>query len=439
MSGTILENLSGKKLSILVSILLICQLICFLVGGLIGKFIIIVWLMNAAYARPVSLYTNKNVSNFRSNSTGSGQCTNHPGHHLPWRARITQRHNQMAIFTRRRPMQDYYAQWHRWTWFEDGQPNCVCLSSKMCGCYWAVGVESHWCCLLLLQMPLPREGKVLDYSRWQQNLIGILQADLTHQNEVLMQPHAVASIDARLAYRNKGDPDNAWKYYASSLEQRSLDCTAENVRLHAHIRSSWFADHSINQLNIIYLFRLQTNIFTRARPYRCLNWALCITITICWTFVCRSIRNEEWISTLAIYTMFIWRLFTRMVVSQKFGWHWRPYFCRASYSLCIGSGIVCISWRESPCWSSICSSIWAAHWHFWIVWFTIHSIHAPHNIQLFFAFFLYSAHWISDIVVWYAVHAVVGRHSTRNFLCNAAFVLARICRWAYADSGHSCR
>lgn len=32
MPGTILENLSGRKLSVLVSILLVCQLTCFLVG-----------------------------------------------------------------------------------------------------------------------------------------------------------------------------------------------------------------------------------------------------------------------------------------------------------------------------------------------------------------------------------------------------------------------
>lgn len=41
MAGTILENLSGKKLSILVGTLLICQVICFLIGGLIGNFSII--------------------------------------------------------------------------------------------------------------------------------------------------------------------------------------------------------------------------------------------------------------------------------------------------------------------------------------------------------------------------------------------------------------
>lgn len=39
MAGTILENLSGKKLSILVGTLLVCQVVCFLIGGLIGKLI----------------------------------------------------------------------------------------------------------------------------------------------------------------------------------------------------------------------------------------------------------------------------------------------------------------------------------------------------------------------------------------------------------------
>lgn len=34
--GVILENLSGKKLFVLVSLLLLCQLACFLIGGLVG-------------------------------------------------------------------------------------------------------------------------------------------------------------------------------------------------------------------------------------------------------------------------------------------------------------------------------------------------------------------------------------------------------------------
>lgn len=78
-------------------------------------------------------------------------------------------------------------------------------------------------------MPLPREGKVLDYSRWQQNLIGILQTDIAYNENVMLESQTTVTIDARLAYRNKGDKDNDWKHYASSLEQRELDCTGENV------------------------------------------------------------------------------------------------------------------------------------------------------------------------------------------------------------------
>lgn len=80
-------------------------------------------------------------------------------------------------------------------------------------------------------MPLPREGKVLDYSRWQQNLIGILQTHISYNDDVMMDPHATVTIDARLAYRNKGDRDGDWKHYASSLEQRELDCSGDNVSI----------------------------------------------------------------------------------------------------------------------------------------------------------------------------------------------------------------
>lgn len=47
MTGTILENLSTKKLSILVVSLLVCQFVCFLIGGLIGwYFCLFLWRYN---------------------------------------------------------------------------------------------------------------------------------------------------------------------------------------------------------------------------------------------------------------------------------------------------------------------------------------------------------------------------------------------------------
>lgn len=78
-------------------------------------------------------------------------------------------------------------------------------------------------------MPLPREGKILDYSRWQQNLIGILHTDIAYNENVMLEPQAIVTLDTRLAYRNKGDADGDWKHYSSSIEQRELDCSGDNV------------------------------------------------------------------------------------------------------------------------------------------------------------------------------------------------------------------
>lgn len=78
------------------------------------------------------------------------------------------------------------------------------------------------------QMPVPKENTILDYSRWQQNLIGMLHFDIKYHSQTEMQPRTKIAIDARLAYRNKGDKETDWKLYASSLEKRNLDCTIES-------------------------------------------------------------------------------------------------------------------------------------------------------------------------------------------------------------------
>ena len=104
--------------------------------------------------------------------------------------------------------------------------------------------------LNLLQLPIPRGGIELDYSRWMQNLIGILQIDVTFFkgkifNRVfslyfccnfidfieweLMEPRVPVTIDARLGYRNKGDPEDEWKEYATSTESRTMDCSPPEV------------------------------------------------------------------------------------------------------------------------------------------------------------------------------------------------------------------
>ncbi|XP_031626580.1 protein wntless [Contarinia nasturtii] len=174
MAGTILENLSGKKLSILVGTLLVCQVICFLIGGLIAPVPASVQTILGTVCKDIPGSFNDTTKWVYSR--GLGQCET-----------IQQ---------------------------TDLERHDVRLANQI---------------VFVFQMPLPREGKVLDYSRWQQNLIGILQTDIAYHENVMLEPQAIVTLDARLAYRNKGDADNDWKHYSSSLEQRELDCSGDEL------------------------------------------------------------------------------------------------------------------------------------------------------------------------------------------------------------------
>jgi hypothetical protein len=47
-----------------------------------------------------------------------------------------------------------------------------------------------------------------------------------------MEPRVPVTIEARLGYRNKGDPDDEWKEYATSTESRTMDCSPPEVILY---------------------------------------------------------------------------------------------------------------------------------------------------------------------------------------------------------------
>lgn len=47
----------------------------------------------------------------------------------------------------------------------------------------------------------------------------------------VMDARVPVTIEARLGYRNKGDPPGQWKEYASSNETRTMDCTPPNVQV----------------------------------------------------------------------------------------------------------------------------------------------------------------------------------------------------------------
>ncbi|XP_038218281.1 protein wntless [Zerene cesonia] len=170
MTGTVLENLSGRKLAVLISFLLLCQVVCFLIGGLVAPMPANAQTILGTVCRDTTKEKNDTTKWFYNR--GKGQCET---------VNLADLHHDLS--------------------------------------------ESD--IVFAFQMPIPREGKTFDYSRWQQNLIGVLQMDIKYHSQMEIKPHSTVTIDARLAYRNKGDPDDAWKLYTLSVEKRNLDCDIE--------------------------------------------------------------------------------------------------------------------------------------------------------------------------------------------------------------------
>nr|XP_034196601.1 protein wntless isoform X2 [Osmia lignaria] len=78
-------------------------------------------------------------------------------------------------------------------------------------------------------MVIIKPTKLFIHFRWQQNLIGVLQVDIVYHSQIEIAPRTKITLDARLAYRNKGDPDDAWKPYAASVVERILDCSIDDA------------------------------------------------------------------------------------------------------------------------------------------------------------------------------------------------------------------
>uniref|UniRef100_A0A146L601 Protein wntless n=1 Tax=Lygus hesperus TaxID=30085 RepID=A0A146L601_LYGHE len=171
MTGTVLENLSGRKLAVLVSFFLICQIVCFLIGGIIA---------------PKPSITD---------SVLATKCIDTSNHSEEW-------------FYSRGPKPCRGIDLGNFMYEEQAFANQI---------------------VFVFQIPSPREKVLLDYSRWQQNLVGILHLDVLYHSQNEMAPRTVLTIDAKLGYQDKHDPPAKWTYYASSVERRNLDCTMEQA------------------------------------------------------------------------------------------------------------------------------------------------------------------------------------------------------------------
>ncbi|XP_042243219.1 protein wntless-like isoform X2 [Homarus americanus] len=171
MAGAIIENLSGRKLGVLIVFLMICQVVCFLVGALIAP-------------APSSVM-----------STLGTKCI------------------------------DKEYKKDKWYWTR-GKGKCVSIIHLQDPAVHEQQINANNI-IFTFQIPSPKDKVILDYSRWHQNLIAMMHLDILYDENARFDPHALMTLEARLGYRNKWDPEDKWTEYASSVEERRLDCSID--------------------------------------------------------------------------------------------------------------------------------------------------------------------------------------------------------------------
>lgn len=137
MPGVILENLSGRKLSVLVSVLAILLFACFLIGGIVAP-------------------APSNASSFTMI-----KCVDDDQ--------------------------------HKW-YYTRGVGSCKFLNSGDAEKLHQMSKKV----VFAVQIPFPKDNEILDYSRWQQNLIGVLMFDIIHDKLVEMPKNVPLTMDVKL-------------------------------------------------------------------------------------------------------------------------------------------------------------------------------------------------------------------------------------------------
>ncbi|XP_060574526.1 protein wntless-like, partial [Ruditapes philippinarum] len=121
-------------------------------------------------------------------------------------------------------------------------------------------------------MPHVREGKQLDFSRWQQTMIGVLQLDIIYDEKVEVEEDATIQLDARIGYRNKDDDVNDWKELAKSLEERNLNCKMEGKKENGY---AYDCDPlSFFELGSVHHDYYLVNIKVPVEPYKGINMGI---------------------------------------------------------------------------------------------------------------------------------------------------------------------
>uniref|UniRef100_A0A0N5B0S1 Protein wntless n=1 Tax=Syphacia muris TaxID=451379 RepID=A0A0N5B0S1_9BILA len=83
--------------------------------------------------------------------------------------------------------------------------------------------------VFVAQMPHHRVGVQLEYSRWFQFLLGLLDIRTLYGSHSQMPEEIVILLDVRLGYRTHKDPENVWHELAAANTTRTLRCKAPEL------------------------------------------------------------------------------------------------------------------------------------------------------------------------------------------------------------------
>ncbi|XP_015907163.1 protein wntless [Parasteatoda tepidariorum] len=184
MAGTILENLSGRKLGYLVSGLLLCQIICFLIGGLIAP-------------------APSNAENMLATK---------------------------CLMQQPLSIKQFDEVWHIPRGSKMESVNCKILNDLDLDSPDIINdpniTPNH--IVFAFQTPLPKNGITLDYSRWMMTMNALLVLDILFMKQNPMTKNPKITFDVKLGYRNKWDPDDKWQLLANSTETRELKCSIDD-------------------------------------------------------------------------------------------------------------------------------------------------------------------------------------------------------------------
>jgi len=170
------------------------------------------------------------------------------------------------------------------------------------------------------QMPLPRDGTELDYSRCQQNLIGVLTSDISYKYEYEKDIDVTVAmkIDARLGYRNKGDAENDWKEYARSSEEWNIGCSKDVVSNHYNCSTLPLFDlgalyHDFYLLNIrLHLDNNKVHIIEEEEIAKQVDlWLLATIQNGGYTIIMVSMKTVFFL-IIALEMIWFWRCVTQM-------------------------------------------------------------------------------------------------------------------------------